>query len=333
MQMNATLRAYNTFGFDVLAEHLVDIQELADIPQFIDLAAKEKAVWQVLGGGSNLVLAKDLVGYTGLMQIKGKSLVQETLTHWHVNAMAGENWHDFVSWTIEQSYWGLENLALIPGTVGAAPIQNIGAYGLEIADVLESVRAFDTYSQDWVTLTRDECQFAYRDSVFKRDSHRYIVASVYFSLPKHWQPNLKYAELMKAFENKKDVSAQEVFKKVCEIRQDKLPDPKNLGNAGSFFHNPVVTNEQYQRLKSQYPNLVAYPSGSSWKLAAGWLIDQCGFKGRQFGPVGVYEKQALVLVHQGGGNGQMLLQLARQIQDKVSDTFGVHLSIEPVIFD
>jgi UDP-N-acetylmuramate dehydrogenase len=332
-QMNATLRAHNTFGFDVLAQHLVEIQELADVPLFFNLAYKEKSLWQVFGGGSNLVLAKNLSGYTGLMQIKGRSLVRETQTHWYVNAMAGENWHEFVVWTIEQSYFGLENLALIPGTVGAAPIQNIGAYGLELADVCESVKAFDTQTQDWVTLTRSECQFDYRDSIFKRDSHRYIVVSVCFALPKVWQPNFRYAELAKAFENSANVSAQDVLKKVCEIRQSKLPDPRVLGNAGSFFHNPIVTNNLYLRLKSQYPNIVAYPVGDSWKLAAGWLVDQCGFKGYQSGPVGVYKKQALVLVHQGGGDGKMLLRLARQIQDKVSDTFGVDLSIEPVVFD
>lgn len=346
IDLNATLRSHNTFGFDVFAEHLVHITDRAEIPMFAEKAHKDKADWVILGGGSNLVLAKNILGYVGLMAIKGRRLVRETEHHFYVEAMAGENWHDFVAWTLHQGYAGLENLALIPGTVGAAPIQNIGAYGLELADVLDSLEAFDTHTQQWVRFNKADCQFAYRDSLFKHHARRYVVSSVCFALPKQWQANLSYTELAKAFTHNQNerkavtaaVTAQAVFDKVCEIRRAKLPDPQVLGNAGSFFHNPIVSNEQYTQLKQQFPQLVAYEVSAStnqtktWKLAAGWLIDQCDFKGYRRGAVGVYDKQALVLVNHGGGTGEQLLQLAQDIQQKVQETFKVQLTIEPVIF-
>ena len=342
IDLNATLRSYNTFSFDVLAERLVHIVERSEIPLFFEKANKDKANWTILGGGSNLVLAKNITGYVGLMAIEGRRLIKETERHFYVEAMAGENWHDFVAWTLGQGYLGLENLALIPGTVGASPIQNIGAYGLEVANVFDSLEAFDTQTQEWVRFNKTDCQFAYRDSIFKHQPHRYIVSSVCFALPKHWQANLSYAELARAFANTTgatpSVTASAIFNKVCEIRKAKLPDPQVLGNAGSFFHNPMVSNEQYAHLKQEFPELVAYevsaPSDQikTWKLAAGWLIDQCGFKGYRQGAVGVYDKQALVLVNHGGGTGEQLLQLATEIQQKVREKFKVILTIEPVIY-
>ena len=339
IDLHATLRTHNTFGFDVSADCLAYLTEVSDIPLFIQKAEEQQAQWQVLGGGSNLVLAADLQGYTGLMQIKGRRLLDQTDTHVIIEAMAGEDWHEFVTWTLEQGYGGLENLALIPGTVGATPIQNIGAYGLELSQVMDSLEAFDTQTKKWVQLTAADCQFSYRYSIFKNDTKRYIVSSVCFKLPKLWQPNLTYAELAKAFaekiEKKQEITPKDIFNKVCEIRSAKLPNPKILGNSGSFFHNPIISIVQYQKIKERFPNLVAYPAnptGSDWKLAAGWLIEQCGFKGCRSGHVGVYDKQALVLVNHGGGTGAELLDLAQQIQNKVFDTFGVKLSIEPVIY-
>jgi UDP-N-acetylmuramate dehydrogenase len=217
--------------------------------------------------------------------------------------------------------------------VGAAPIQNIGAYGLELEEVFESLEAFDRLTQEFVTLSKSDCQFSYRHSIFKDEPNRYVVVSVCFALPKQWQAKLSYAELAKAFANQDSLKPIDIFHRVCEIRRSKLPDPRVIGNAGSFFHNPVVTNELYQQLKQQFPQLVAYPSGQQWKLAAGWLIDQCGFKGYKLGQVGVYEKQALVLVNHGGGTGGELLQLAEQIKKKVKETFDVSLTVEPVIFN
>jgi UDP-N-acetylmuramate dehydrogenase len=337
IELNATLREHNTFGFDVSAQYLVHLTEVADVPELIQKAQKENLPWQIFGGGSNLVLAKDLVGYTGLMEIKGRQLLRETATHFYIEAMAGESWHELVLWSLENHYDGLENLALIPGTVGAAPIQNIGAYGLELAQVFDSLCAFDTLNNKFIKLSKEQCEFSYRNSVFKKEPGRYIVVSVCFALPKEWQANLSYAELKKAFQDQEKVLAKDIFKKVCEIRQAKLPDPQLIGNAGSFFHNPVVSHQKQLELKKQFPLLVSYPTDSSnheadWKLAAGWLIDQCGFKGQRHGHVGVYEKQALVLVNHGGGTGVELLQLADTIKQKIKETFGVSLTVEPNIY-
>ena len=333
IDLHASLRAHNTFGFDVSAEHLAYLENKSDVAEFISKAESHKQPWQVLGGGSNLVLAKDLPGYTALMQIKGKSLLKESPTHFYVHAMAGESWHEFVKWSLDTGYPGLENLALIPGTVGAAPIQNIGAYGLELEEVFNSLEAFDQQRQEFVTLSKHDCKFSYRHSIFKEEPHRYVVVSVCFALPKQWQAKLSYAELAKAFASQTSLKPIDIFNRVCAIRSSKLPDPQVIGNAGSFFHNPVVSDELYQQLKKQFPELVAYPNGQHWKLAAGWLIDQCGFKGHKMGQVGVYEKQALVLVNHGGGTGEELLKLAELIKKKVKETFHVSLTVEPVIFN
>ncbi len=332
IDLHATLRAHNTFGFDVSTQYLVHLTQADEIPLFVQKASDQGLPWQVFGGGSNLVLAADLKGYTGLMQVMGRRLIREDPDYFYVEAMAGENWHDFVLWSLEQGYPGLENLALIPGTVGASPIQNIGAYGLEVAQVFDSLEAFDVQNKCFVRLSHADCAFAYRHSLFKEDPQRYIVTSVCFKLPKKWQANLTYAELEKAYAGAKAPCAKDIFNKVCEIRSAKLPDPKVLGNSGSFFHNPVVAHEKYQELKQRFPNLIAYPYADGWKLAAGWLIDQCGLKGHRVGQLGVYEKQALVLVNHGGGTGLELLALAKEIQDKVLARFDVQLSIEPVIF-
>jgi UDP-N-acetylmuramate dehydrogenase len=337
IELNATLREHNTFGFDVSAQYLVHLTEVVDVPELIQKAQKDNLPWQIFGGGSNLVLAKDLSGYTGLMEIKGRQLLKETATHFYIEAMAGESWHELVLWSLENHYDGLENLALIPGTVGAAPIQNIGAYGLELAKVFDSLCAFDTLSNKFIKLSKEQCEFSYRNSIFKKEPGRYVVVSVCFALPKEWQANLSYAELNKAFQNSEKVLAKDIFEKVCEIRQAKLPDPQLIGNAGSFFHNPIVSHLQNLELKKQFPLLVSYPVDTSnhesdWKLAAGWLIDQCGFKGQRQGNVGVYEKQALVLVNHGSGTGPELLGLADAIRQKVKETFGVSLTIEPIIY-
>jgi UDP-N-acetylmuramate dehydrogenase len=339
IDLHATLRAHNTFGFEVSADHLAYLREVNDIPLFVQKALEDQLPWQILGGGSNSVMAANLSGYTGLMQIKGRHLLEQTDEHVFIQAMAGEDWHELVAWSLDQGFGGLENLALIPGTVGASPIQNIGAYGLELSQVMESLEAFDTQKKQWVHFSAAQCQFSYRHSIFKNDPKRYIVSSVCFKLPRVWQPNLSYTELAKAFfeqtEKKQKITPKDIFQKVCEIRSAKLPDPKVLGNSGSFFHNPIISTSQYQKLQERFPNLVAYPaslSGNDWKLAAGWLIDRCGFKGYRSGHIGVYDKQALVLVNHGGGTGKELLALANEIQAKVFDTFGVQLSIEPVIY-
>ena len=244
------------------------------------------------------------------------------------------NWHDFVRWTLGQNHLGLENLALIPGTVGAAPIQNIGAYGVEVKEYIDAVEAYDCQTNQWVSLSNKDCRFSYRHSVFKDQPNRFVITAVIFDLPKVWQPRISYADLANHFANCSvdAITAPEIFKAVCAIRTQKLPDPKMIGNVGSFFQNPIVSNQQLQTLKEQFLQIVSYPeSDTHSKLAAGWLIDQCGFKGMQMGNVGVHDKQALVLTHRGGGNAMELLKLAGQIQKKVKETFGVELTVEPMI--
>lgn len=342
-EIDIPLKKFNTFGFDVKAKQALTVNNEEALVEALKEATKHKFSWQILGSGSNVVLHRDLDGLTLLMNIGGKRLIKETPTEWIIEVGAGENWHAFVQWTIDQGWAGLENLALIPGTCGAAPIQNIGAYGLEVGERIISVRTLDTSrlheSNPWVEFTQQQCQFSYRDSIFKRDPGRYIVTYIQFALPKDWQANLSYTELATYLSNLGSSQALEpraVFDAVCAIRRSKLPDPNTLGNAGSFFHNPIVDEAKHQSLKKQFPELVSYPAPKSkgqvhYKLAAGWLIDQCGLKGYRYKHVGVYEKQALVLVHYGEGSGSELLELAQHVRQAVEEKFGVHLSQEPVI--
>jgi len=329
---NLSLESRNTFGLPAIAELAYDITSPDQLPGLMANLLNEGGAWQVLGSGSNVVLPNTLNGTTLLMSVSGKEIINSNDHFTAVAVGAGENWHDFVAWTLEQNLPGLENLALIPGTVGAAPIQNIGAYGAEVADHLASVEAFDSKEQTFVTLSKADCQFAYRDSYFKKNPERYIVTKVVFSLPKAWVPRLTYADLTKQFADNVTASALEIFNAVCKIRQSKLPDPKVIGNAGSFFQNPIVGAIQYETLLAQHQNLVSYPDAAGTrKLAAGWLIDQCGFKGYRSGPAGVYEKQALVLVNHGGATANDILGLASTIQKKVKERFGVELQIEPSV--
>lgn len=348
LQIDLSLKKFNTFGFDVKAKKALLVQSEVELLSALREMNQAEHGWQVLGSGSNVVLRDDLPGLTLLMDIRGRRLAEESRNAWVIEAGAGEKWHQFVEWTIDQGYPGLENLALIPGTLGAAPIQNIGAYGMEVGERIIRVRALDTHrltdQNPWVELSNNECQFSYRNSLFKRDPSRYIVTSVRFSLPKNWQPNLSYAELSKYLgidtsktppRNSSSPTAKDIFNAVCAIRRSKLPDPDVLGNAGSFFHNPIVDEDKHRELKEKFPTLISYPAQSfngkpQFKLAAGWLIDQCGLKGYRKGLVGVYEKQALVLVHYGSGTGKELLDLADEVRQAVTLKFGVALSQEPV---
>jgi UDP-N-acetylmuramate dehydrogenase len=297
-----------------------------------EIAAK-KLSWRVLGGGSNVILPRTLSGATLLMNIPGIEVIDSNLEFTTIAVGGGVNWHQFVSWTLDHDFCGLENLALIPGTVGAAPIQNIGAYGVEVGDYIQRVEVYDAKEQVFVTLSKQECHFAYRDSYFKQHPNRFIVTKVVFDIPKKWQARIQYADLTKQFSSNSSPSAKDIFSAVCAIRAHKLPDPKVIGNAGSFFQNPIVPREQYETLILKHPGLISYPeAGNKRKLAAGWLIDQCGLKGRRMGNVGVYENQALVLVNHGGGTAQDILGLAKCIQDTVHSKFGVKLEIEPNIF-
>jgi UDP-N-acetylmuramate dehydrogenase len=330
---NLGLKHRNSFGLDSRAELAYEITCADQLPALMKEFGDKKLAWRVLGGGSNVILSESLPGATLLINILGQELIKVDDENSWLEAGAGVNWHELVTWTLEHNLPGFENLALIPGTVGAAPIQNIGAYGIEIGEYIESIEAFDSAIHAFVTLPQEACRFAYRDSYFKQNPNRFIVTRVVFKISKSWQPRLQYGDLAKQFaEAKSSPSAKQIFDAVCTIRSKKLPDPKVIGNAGSFFQNPIISTEQCEQLIKQFPNLVSYPdSNGKRKLAAGWLIDQCGFKGKRIGPVGVYEKQALVLVNHGGGTSTDILGLAKNIQEEVWGKFGVQLEIEPNI--
>lgn len=331
---NLGLKHRNSFGLDSTAEFACEITFADQLPNLMRELEEKKLAWRVLGGGSNVILPDALPGATLLINILGQEAIKSDEQNTWLAVGAGVNWHELVAWTLEQNLPGFENLALIPGTVGAAPIQNIGAYGVEVGEYIDSIEAFDSAAHAFVTLPQEACRFAYRDSYFKKNPNRFIVTKVVFKIPKVWQARLQYADLAKQFtESSPSPSAKQIFDAVCTIRSKKLPDPKVIGNAGSFFQNPLVDNDQYDLLIKQFPGLVSYPDGpEKRKLAAGWLIDQCGFKGKRIGPVGVYENQALVLVNHGGGTSKDILNLAKSIQEGVQNKFRVQLDIEPNIF-
>lgn len=329
---NMGLKQRNTFGFEASAELAYEITAPEQILGVISDITEKNLAWRVLGGGSNVILPAKLPGATLLMNITGQEIISSDANDTLLAVGGGVNWHELVAWALENDLPGLENLALIPGTVGAAPIQNIGAYGVEIAEYIDHVEAFDVKDHAFVTLEKEACLFSYRDSYFKQNPHRFIVTKVVFRIPKNWKARIHYADLAKQFLANTSPSPEDIFLAVCKIRTHKLPDPRLIGNAGSFFQNPIIPNEQYEALLKTHADLVSYPDAAGKrKLAAGWLIDQCGFKGQRMGSVGVYENQALVLVNHGGGTAQDILGLAKCIQDKVHDKFGVSLQIEPNI--
>jgi len=335
IESGASLKPYNSFGLPAVARTLVRVASDSDVRRVVDHPELGTAPKFVLGGGSNIILTRDMPQVVLKVEVRGMRLVQERDDAWIVEAGAGENWHEFVAFTLARGWPGLENLALIPGTVGAAPVQNIGAYGLELKDRFESLDAVDLVTGRTVTLHADICAFGYRDSVFKHSlSNRTVITRVRFRLPKAWQPVLGYLELERkmAETGNHAPSAQQVFDWVCAIRRAKLPDPLVIGNAGSFFKNPVVTIEQCRDIIGRDPEIVHYPMpDGSIKLAAGWMIDACGWKGKSVGQAGVYEKQALVLVNRGGAIGSEVMLLAQAIQESVYGRFGIRLETEPLV--
>ncbi len=353
VEKNIPLQDLNTFGIAASADLLVrvrstqEVQDFAVGPWSCGAQAQTRPVL-VLGGGSNMVLSGDVVHAVVLkMEIPGMALVGETAQHRIVQAGAGVRWHDLVVWTLQQGWGGLENMALIPGTVGAAPVQNIGAYGVELQDRFHSLDAVDLHTGRTFTLQAEQCAFGYRDSVFKHRAAqagglglagRAVITQVRLALPKQWQPELGYLELQRRVQasGHQTPSAQQIFDWVCDIRRAKLPDPAVVGNAGSFFKNPTVTEEQCRDIIAREPKIVHYPMpDGSIKLAAGWLIDACGWKGKTLGRAGVYEQQALVLVNRGTRDnsvtGGEVMTLARAIQTSVYERFGIRLEPEPVV--
>ena len=335
IESGVSLKPYNSFGLPAVAGTLVRIASDADVRAVVDHPRLGLAPKFVLGGGSNIILTRDMPQVVLKVEVRGLRLVQETAHAWIVEAGAGENWHDVVAWTLAHGHPGLENLALIPGSVGASPVQNIGAYGVELQDRFESLDAVDLRTGRGFTLASEMCGFGYRDSVFKHSlAGRAVITRVRFRLPRPWRPVLGYVDLerKRAETGIRDPGPQQIFDWVCAIRHAKLPDPLVLGNAGSFFKNPIVTPEQCRDIIGRDPEVVHYPlPDGSVKLAAGWMIDACGWKGKSVGQAGVYERQALVLVNRGGAIGSEVMTLARAIQESVYGRFGIRLESEPVV--
>ncbi len=354
VQKNVPLQALNTFHIVARANALAQITCEEDVHALMNDPQWAPTPKFVLGGGSNIVLTGDVKPLVLKVEVVGRRLVGETARHFIVESGAGENWHDVVAWTLAQGYPGLENMALIPGTVGAAPVQNIGAYGVELQDRFDSLDAIDLQTGEVFTLNAAQCAFGYRDSVFKHSSagstdkgqqamglkDRALILRVRFALPKVWRPVLGYADIDKKMAEQActQPSAQQLFDWVCAIRRAKLPDPAVIGNVGSFFKNPTVSSEQCADIIARDPKVVYYRlDNGTFKLAAGWLIDACGWRGKTVGMAGVYEKQALVLVNRGsvqghdGATGGEVMTLAKSIQTSVYERFGIRLEIEPVV--
>lgn len=334
IKRDVSLRSFNTFGMDADALAYMEVASVDDLVRVYGDASLMALPRLVLGGGSNLLLTGRFEGLVLRMVNRGIELTGEDGAFVYVRAAAGEQWHDLVSWTLEKGFGGLENLSLIPGTVGAAPVQNIGAYGAELQDCFLSLKAFDFVSGKVMEMDKAACRFAYRDSVFKHAMKgRMVIVDVTFSLPKRWRPNLAYAELEREWQGSgaDGLSPAAIGEMVARIRRRKLPDPAVLGNAGSFFKNPVVTADTLSVLRAAHPDIPAYAQADGrYRIAAGWLIDRCGWKGRRIGDAGVSSVQALVLVNYGHASGKDILALARAIEEDVFARFGIRLEPEPV---
>lgn len=327
---NCELKPYNTFGIAAKASKFVIVDCENEIEQFFQKAMYQELFF--LGEGSNVLFTEDFQGT--ILHYSGKGIVKEKSTahHTFIRAAAGEHWDDLVKWTVNNGLGGLENLSWIPGCVGSCPIQNIGAFGAEVGEFIETVRVFDTKERIFKELNRDECQFGYRSSVFKTsEKSRYFITSVLFSLPINHKPIITYGKIKEAIDQKgiKEPSIQQIRDVIIEIRKSRLPDPLITGNAGSFFKNPTIEKEQFNDLKQKFPQIVYFDSEDGRiKLAAAWLIEQCGWKGYRQADVGVHEHQALVIVNYGNANGKDIVQLAMAIQKSVFDAFGVNLEPE-----
>ncbi len=327
IQKNISLKNYNTFGIDVIADRFIEINSLADLKEII---ASEKDIF-LLGGGSNMLLTKSIDKLVIHLNLKGIIVNDTEKESVFVTAEASENWHEFVLWCISQNYGGLENLSLIPGNVGTSPIQNIGAYGVEIKDTFYQLEALEIASGKIKIFTKEECNFGYRNSVFKNElKGKYIIINVTFKLTKNkHHTNITYGAIKTYLQNISNPTIKDISDAVIAIRKSKLPDPKEIGNSGSFFKNPVIDKRLFEKLVKNYPNIPHYVvSENKIKIPAGWLIEQCGFKGKRFGDTGVHEKQALVLVNYGNATGKEIYNLAKKIQQTIKKEFNINLEIE-----
>ncbi|MBI6550727.1 UDP-N-acetylmuramate dehydrogenase [Xenorhabdus lircayensis] len=320
------LKAFNTFSISARAEHIGIATSIESLLSLWQEAMRKDHPILLLGGGSNILLTENFNGTVILNRILGID-IKESDTAWHIHVGAGENWHELITHLLKQQIHGLENLALIPGNVGSAPIQNIGAYGIEFKHVCEYVDFVELKTGNSIRLMTNECQFAYRDSIFKHQyKDGYAITAVGLRLNKEWEPTLTYGGLAQF--SREDVTPEQIFNTVCEMRQSKLPDPAVMANAGSFFKNPIVSTELAQKIQSEYPDCPQYHNEHSVKIAAGWLIDQCHLKGYSIGDAAVHTKQALVLINKGNATGQDIVTLAAYVHNKVAEKFNIFLEPE-----
>lgn len=329
---NISLKPYNTFGIDASAKYFSSIQSIKNFQELLQSYEYKTNNHLILGGGSNLLLTKNVDALVIKNDLKGIEIVNETEDLVFVKCAAGEIWHEFVMWSINHNYAGLENLSLIPGCTGASPMQNIGAYGVEIKDTFYELEAIHTQTGQYKTFSKSECEFGYRESVFKRQyKNQFMITSVTFHLSKTPSFHIEYGAIKQELEamNISELNLKAISQAVINIRSSKLPNPKEIGNAGSFFKNPEVTQNVYEKLKHEFPNLVAYPlENNNYKLAAGWLIEQSGLKGYRVGDAGVHKLQALVLVNYGKASGNEIYDLSTLVLQTVKAKFGVELERE-----
>ncbi|NOR29267.1 MAG: UDP-N-acetylmuramate dehydrogenase [Lutibacter sp.] len=327
IQENISLKQYNTFGIDAIAKRFVSVNSIQELKEVI---TAKKDVF-LLGGGSNMLLTSNIEKLVVHLNLKGVIVNDTEKESVFVTAEAGENWHEFVIWCISQNYGGLENLSLIPGNVGTSPIQNIGAYGVEIKDTFHQLEALEIETGKTSIFTNEDCKFGYRNSVFKNElKEKYIITNVTFKLTKtNHKTTTSYGAIQELLTNKEQPTIKEISNAIIAIRESKLPNPEEIGNSGSFFKNPIIANKSFQLLQQKYPEIPHYIiSETEVKIPTGWLIEQCGFKGKRFGDAGVHSKQALVLVNYGNATGKEIYKLAQKIQQKVKETFAIDLDIE-----
>lgn len=328
---NFSLKKYNTFGIEAKAKEFTAVHSVEELKTVLaENPSKEKFI---LGGGSNMLLTQDINALVIHIDLKGKKIIREDDDFVWVESQAGENWHEFVLYTINQNFGGLENMSLIPGNVGTTPVQNIGAYGTEIKDTFVSCDAVKIDNQEITTFTKDECRFGYRESIFKNDvKDQYIITSVVFKLTKrNHKINTSYGDITAelAKQGVATPTLKDVSNAVIAIRQSKLPDPKELGNSGSFFKNPIISKTDFEKVQQKFPDIRFFEvSDTEVKVPAGWLIEQAGFKGKRFGDAGIHKNQALVLVNYGNATGQEILNVSKDIQQTIFNTFGIHIEAE-----
>jgi len=326
-----SLKKYNTFGIEAKAKQFVAVHSVAELKTILKEHSSDKKF--ILGGGSNMLITRDIDALVIHIDLKGKAIIKEDDNDVWVECQAGENWHEFVLYTINYDFGGLENMSLIPGNVGTTPVQNIGAYGTEIKDTFVSCDAINIETQEIKTFLKEECRFGYRESIFKNEvKDQYVITSVVFKLTKrNHMINTSYGDITAELTNKgiTNPTLKEVSNAVIAIRQSKLPDPKELGNSGSFFKNPILKKADFAPIHEKFPEMKYYEvSESEVKVPAGWLIEQAGFKGKRFGDAGIHKNQALVLVNYGNATGQEILNVSKEIQKTIYDTFGIHIEAE-----